>query len=217
MSADRPDLLSFESPEYEVKRLREENSRLRRLLTIHSIAIPEFLPTPTPAPYPEPAPPLDKEERACAWLRPIFRRTPRMSMSGTSARVTRARLFSPLLQAMACSNPSMIRSPSEGDFLARGLGFNVVFVARAISIFLVFVGVPCDQHGHQPLHRNPFGSRQVLLRVRSQQEHRDPRGASSKLPVVRLACLGPAKPTAVSSLRARCAASPRPTACRDAR
>src|SRR5947209_6376379 len=76
MSGDGPDLLSFESPEDEVKRLREENSRLQRLLTTHSIAIPEFVPPPTPAPTPEPPPPLDKQERArrrIALFRSLFR------------------------------------------------------------------------------------------------------------------------------------------------
>src|SRR5436190_13407496 len=76
MSLNGPDLLSFESPEDEVKRLRDENSRLRRLLTTHSIAIPEFVPTPVPAPPPEPTPPVDKEERArrrIALFRSLFR------------------------------------------------------------------------------------------------------------------------------------------------
>lgn len=55
--------LRLESPEQESTRLREENARLRRLLTVHSIAIPQFVPTNPPAPgAAETAPPVDKEE-----------------------------------------------------------------------------------------------------------------------------------------------------------
>ena len=76
MSVSGPDLLSFESPEEEANRLREENSRLRRLLATHSIAIPEFVPDPGLVPHPEPTAPLDKEERArrrIALFRSLFR------------------------------------------------------------------------------------------------------------------------------------------------
>lgn len=69
--------LRFESPEQENARLREENARLRRLLTVHSIAIPQFVPTNPPAPRAaETAPPVDKEERArkrVALFRSLFR------------------------------------------------------------------------------------------------------------------------------------------------
>ena len=64
MSENGPELLQFESPEDENKRLREENARLRRLLATHSIAIPQFEPERPPA-QPTPAvPPVDREERA---------------------------------------------------------------------------------------------------------------------------------------------------------
>lgn len=69
--------LSFESPEQENMRLREENARLRRLLTAHSIPIPQLAPeNPPPAKPVETARPVDKEERArkrIALFRSLFR------------------------------------------------------------------------------------------------------------------------------------------------
>ncbi len=68
--------LPFESPEQENARLREENARLRRLLAVHSIAIPQLTPAnPPPANTAEMAP-VGKEERArkrIALFRSLFR------------------------------------------------------------------------------------------------------------------------------------------------
>src|SRR5690349_7766010 len=56
--------LSFESPEQEKARLREENARLRRLLSTHGIAIPQWPPTiPSPVKVAE-SMKVDREERA---------------------------------------------------------------------------------------------------------------------------------------------------------
>ena len=41
MSENGSDSLPFEAPEQENIRLREENARLRRLLAVHSIPIPQ--------------------------------------------------------------------------------------------------------------------------------------------------------------------------------
>ncbi len=69
--------LSFEPPEQENIRLREENARLRRLLAVHSIPIPQLAPeNPPPTKTVETAPPVDKEERArkrIALFRSLFR------------------------------------------------------------------------------------------------------------------------------------------------
>jgi hypothetical protein len=65
MTENGSDSLPFEPPEQENVRLREENARLRRLLAVHSIPIPQLPPkNPPPAKTVEPAPPVDKEERA---------------------------------------------------------------------------------------------------------------------------------------------------------
>ena len=68
--------LPFESPEQENARLREENTRLRRLLAVHGIAIPQLTPAnPPPAKTAEMAP-VDREERArmrIALFRSLFR------------------------------------------------------------------------------------------------------------------------------------------------
>ena len=65
MTENGSDSLPFEPPEQENIRLREENARLRRLLAIHSIPIPQLAPEKPPATKTvEPAPPVDKEERA---------------------------------------------------------------------------------------------------------------------------------------------------------
>src|SRR5437867_1494627 len=77
MTENGSDSLPFEPPEQENVRLREENARLRRLLAVHSIPIPQ-LPAENPPPTKtvEPAPPVDKEERArqrIALFRSLFR------------------------------------------------------------------------------------------------------------------------------------------------
>jgi len=61
MTENGSDSLPFEPPEQENVRLREENARLRRLLAVHSIPIPQF-PTENPPPTKtvEPAPPVDR-------------------------------------------------------------------------------------------------------------------------------------------------------------
>jgi superfamily II DNA or RNA helicase len=69
--------LPFESPEEENIRLRAENARLRRLLAVHNIPIPQLAPeSPPPVTTVEAAPPMDKEERArkrVALFRSLFR------------------------------------------------------------------------------------------------------------------------------------------------
>src|SRR5258707_11741378 len=69
--------LPFEPPEQENIRLREENARLRRLLAVHSIPIPQLAPgNPPPTKAVEPAPQVDKVERArkrIALFRSLFR------------------------------------------------------------------------------------------------------------------------------------------------
>jgi len=69
--------LSFEPPEQENTRLREENARLRRLLAVHSIPIPQLAPEDPPPPKAiETASPVDKDERArrrIALFRSLFR------------------------------------------------------------------------------------------------------------------------------------------------
>jgi hypothetical protein len=77
MTENGSDSLPFEPPEQENVRLREENARLRRLLAVHSVPIPQ-LPAerPLPAKTVEPSPPVDKEERArqrIALFRSLFR------------------------------------------------------------------------------------------------------------------------------------------------
>jgi superfamily II DNA or RNA helicase len=77
MSDNGSDSLPFEAPEQENVRLREENARLRRLLAVHSIPIPQAAPeNPLPAKPAETAPPVDKAERAkqrIALFRSLFR------------------------------------------------------------------------------------------------------------------------------------------------
>jgi hypothetical protein len=77
MTENGSDSLPFEPPEQENIRLREENARLRRLLAVHSISIPQL-----PAENPpltktvKPASPVDNEERArkrIALFRSLFR------------------------------------------------------------------------------------------------------------------------------------------------
>src|SRR5208337_510193 len=69
--------LPFEPPEQENIRLRKENARLRRLLAVHSIPIPQLAPeNRPPTKTVETAPPVDKEERArkrIALFRSLFR------------------------------------------------------------------------------------------------------------------------------------------------
>jgi hypothetical protein len=65
MTGNGSDSLLFEPPEQENIRLREENARLRRLLAVHSIPIPQLAPeNPPPTKPVEAPPPVDKEERA---------------------------------------------------------------------------------------------------------------------------------------------------------
>jgi hypothetical protein len=76
MSENGSDSLPFEPPEQENIRLREENARLRRLLAVHSIPIPQFAATPPPAQAVETAIPVNKEDRArkrIALFRCLFR------------------------------------------------------------------------------------------------------------------------------------------------
>jgi hypothetical protein len=77
MTENGSESLPFEPPEQENVRLREENARLRRLLAVHSIPIPQLAPeNPPPAKAVETAPPVDKEERArkrIALFRSLFR------------------------------------------------------------------------------------------------------------------------------------------------
>jgi superfamily II DNA or RNA helicase len=69
--------LPFESPEQENIRLKEENTRLRRLLAVHGIPIPQVATeNPPPTKTVETAPPVDKDERArkrIALFRSLFR------------------------------------------------------------------------------------------------------------------------------------------------
>src|ERR1039457_3259452 len=65
MTENGSESLPFEPPEQENVRLREENVRLRRLLAVHSISIPQLAPENPPPTKPiETAPPVDMEERA---------------------------------------------------------------------------------------------------------------------------------------------------------
>src|SRR6516225_1927596 len=77
MSENGSESLPFEPPEQENIRLREENARLRRLLAVHSILVPQFAAeTPLPAQAVETAVPVNKEERArkrIALFRGLFR------------------------------------------------------------------------------------------------------------------------------------------------
>src|SRR5438067_10697614 len=64
MTENGSDSLPFEPPEQENVRLREENARLRRLLAVHSIPIPQLTAeNPPPTKTVEP-PPVEKDERA---------------------------------------------------------------------------------------------------------------------------------------------------------
>ena len=76
MSENGSASLPFEPPEQENTRLREENARLRRLLAIHSIPIPQAVPeNPVPATA-ETELPVNREERArrrIALFRSLFR------------------------------------------------------------------------------------------------------------------------------------------------
>ncbi len=65
MTENGSDSLPFEPPEQENVRLREENARLRRLLSVHSIPIPQLAPElPPPTKHVETIRPLAKQERA---------------------------------------------------------------------------------------------------------------------------------------------------------
>src|SRR5580658_7906376 len=77
MGENDSDSLPFEPPEQENLRLREENARLRRLLAVHSIPIPQVsAPSSTSAITVESLAPIDREERArkrIALFRSLFR------------------------------------------------------------------------------------------------------------------------------------------------
>ena len=77
MTENGSESLPFELPEQENIRLREENARLRRLLAVHSIPIPQLASKNPPAiTTAEPARLVDKEERArkrIALFRSLFR------------------------------------------------------------------------------------------------------------------------------------------------
>ncbi|MGC9293379.1 MAG: TOTE conflict system archaeo-eukaryotic primase domain-containing protein [Acidobacteriaceae bacterium] len=77
MTENGPGPIPFGPLELENIRLREENARLRRLLTGHSIFIPQLAPeNPSLPKSVEAAPPMDKEERArkrIALFRSLFR------------------------------------------------------------------------------------------------------------------------------------------------
>jgi hypothetical protein len=77
MTENGSESLPFEPPEQENVRLREENARLRRLLAVHSIPIPQLAPeNPPPAKAVETVRPVDREARArrgIALFRSLFR------------------------------------------------------------------------------------------------------------------------------------------------
>ena len=77
MTENGSESLPFEPPEQENIRLREENARLRRLLAVHSISIPQLPPENPPAiTLVEPARLVNTEERArkrIALFRSLFR------------------------------------------------------------------------------------------------------------------------------------------------
>ena len=77
MTENGSESLPFEPPGQENVRLREENARLRRLLAVHSIPIPQLAPENLPpAKAVEIAQPVDREERArrrIALFRSLFR------------------------------------------------------------------------------------------------------------------------------------------------
>jgi superfamily II DNA or RNA helicase len=77
MNENASESLPFESPDEETRRLREENARLRRALTVHGIPIPPLSPAnPLPAKTVEAVPLESKEDRArkrIALFRSLFR------------------------------------------------------------------------------------------------------------------------------------------------
>ena len=76
MTENGSESLPFEPPEQENVRLREENARLRRLLTVHSIPIPQLAAENQPPAKTVETAPVDKEERArrrIALFRTLFR------------------------------------------------------------------------------------------------------------------------------------------------
>jgi len=77
MTENGSDDLPFEPPEQANIRLRHENARLQRLLSVHSIPIPQLAPeNPPPAKAAELAPSMDRAERArkrIAVFRSLFR------------------------------------------------------------------------------------------------------------------------------------------------
>src|ERR1051326_1160852 len=76
MTEHNSESLPFESPEQESARLREENARLRRLLSTHGIAIPQWPPTIPGSAKATESMKVDREERArkrIALFRSLFR------------------------------------------------------------------------------------------------------------------------------------------------
>ena len=77
MNENASGLLPFESPDEENRRLREENARLRRALTVHGISIPPLSPPNSPPAKAVEAVRLEsKEDRArkrIALFRSLFR------------------------------------------------------------------------------------------------------------------------------------------------
>ena len=61
MTGNGTDSLPFEPQEQENIRLREENARLRRILAVHSIPIPQIVPENLPPAKPVDIAPVDKE------------------------------------------------------------------------------------------------------------------------------------------------------------
>lgn len=94
MTENGSESLPFEPPEQENIRLREENARLRRLLAVHSISIPQLAPeNPPPTQSVEPAPPVDKAERA--------RKSHGLLTARRALKVERARTASSLVHSSA--------------------------------------------------------------------------------------------------------------------
>jgi hypothetical protein len=117
MAENDSDSLPFEPPEQENLRLREENARLRRLLAVHSIPIPQVAPPSPPAAITvETLAPIDREERArkrIALFRSLFRG--REDVYARRWRESRTRLYRKLRIALtrARSTPIWVATSSS--------------------------------------------------------------------------------------------------------